>query len=136
MRASDSGSRCPTPLVSAVGVTIRSPEPLDPQDMGSDVLAGQSRCKGDAQGAATCRLSGCMHSVWSQNGPKLWPWASGRAALVGVVLAAVVSFLRLFAVPRVPWLAWHRASWGMILLPLHSGLIDPSSEDAESCQVV
>jgi hypothetical protein len=35
MRASDSGSLCPTPLVSAVGVTIAAPKRLTPRTWGS-----------------------------------------------------------------------------------------------------
>jgi hypothetical protein len=45
--------------------------PLDPQDMGLAVLTGHWGSDGPALGALTCWLSAQMHSVWSQNGPKL-----------------------------------------------------------------
>ena len=45
--------------------------PLDPQDMAVGIQPGQCRLREDALGAATCGLSGWMHSVWSQSGPKL-----------------------------------------------------------------
>jgi hypothetical protein len=52
--------------------------PLDPQDMGLTVLTGQWGSGGPALGAPTCWLSGQVHSVWSQSGPKRSPGALGR----------------------------------------------------------
>jgi hypothetical protein len=53
------------------GHSGHSVTPLDPQDMGLDVLPGQYGFKASALGATTCGLSGQMQSVWSQSGPKL-----------------------------------------------------------------
>jgi hypothetical protein len=45
--------------------------PLDPQDCGLAVIAGQSSDSGEAVGVPTCGLSGRMHYVWSPSGPQL-----------------------------------------------------------------
>ncbi len=44
--------------------------PLDPQDVGVGVLPGQLNFRSPALGAVRCALSGRVHSVWSQSGPK------------------------------------------------------------------
>jgi hypothetical protein len=44
--------------------------PLDPQDCGLGVLAGQSGSGGGAVGVPRCRLSGWVHGVWSPSGPQ------------------------------------------------------------------
>jgi len=57
----------PTPLVSVAGVSDGGP-PLDPQDDGLAVIAGQSGDGGRAVGVPTCWLSGRMHARWSPGG--------------------------------------------------------------------
>jgi hypothetical protein len=47
-----------------------NPRPLDPQDGGLAVLAGQPGPAGGAVGEPTCSLSTRMHVVWSPAGPQ------------------------------------------------------------------
>jgi hypothetical protein len=51
--------------------TRQAAEPLDPQDVGLDVSAGQPSHSGRAIGVPTCRLSLWTHSVWSPGGPQV-----------------------------------------------------------------
>jgi hypothetical protein len=44
--------------------------PLDPQEVGLAILTGQRGRGGPSLGAPTRELSGRVHSVWSQGGPK------------------------------------------------------------------
>jgi hypothetical protein len=41
--------------------------------MGLGIYPGQQCCGRPALGVPTCRLSGHVHSVWSQSGPKRLP---------------------------------------------------------------
>jgi len=58
------GTMASDPVVSVAGVSDGGP-PLDPQDYGLAVIAGQSGDGGRAVGVPTCWLSGRMHARWS-----------------------------------------------------------------------
>ena len=47
-----------------------NPRPLDPQDVGLGICAGQPGNGGGVLGDPTCGLSGRMHGVWSPGRPQ------------------------------------------------------------------
>jgi len=54
----------------SVAASIAARNPLDPQDVGLGICAGQLGNGGGVLGDPTCGLSGRMHGVWSPGGPQ------------------------------------------------------------------
>ena len=63
-------SNQPSDAMTVSGRSDLNRRPLGPLDMGLAVLTGQWGSDGPVLGAPTCWLSGQVHSVWSQSGPK------------------------------------------------------------------
>jgi hypothetical protein len=64
--------RARPPALPYSAATDAAAGPLDPQDVGLGIFAGQSAYDGGAVSVPTCGLSRWMHSVWSAGGPQGW----------------------------------------------------------------
>jgi hypothetical protein len=51
-----------------------NPRPLNPQDVGVGVFAGQLSNDGGVLGGPACELAGRMYDVWSPGGPQKPSW--------------------------------------------------------------